>query len=406
MKRFACVLLLLTLLASFIPTFAQEVVVDAVLDSQLVIDVQNDLIGKGYLSGEADGVLGGATVEAIRAAQADLGMEANGLLTDEFAKRLAETRFPLRVGARNEYVRALQERLYLWGYMEEEPSGYYGRATQDAVISFQELALNDFTARLQSEADEAAETQEVPDDVVIDQPLYNATTVPCDGVMTEEWYNFLFDEYKFPHITAKLDDNNSNVKLMQKRLHALGYLYSGMDGSFGSVTELALKYFQRKNGLKETGRCDDATSDALFSDSAVESDEYVMPYAARVERSKSRVYIYAWDGSGYNTKVKTFKCSCGARATPTIKGTFYCTGPISEWYYMKSSAVWVRYAFQIQGNYFFHSVLFKSKGAKHPTSTSVHNLGKNVSHGCIRLSVEDCKWIYDNCTQGMKVVIE
>ena len=406
MKRFACVFLLLTLLASFIPSFAQEVVMDAVLDTQMVTDVQNELIGRGYLSGEADGALGDATIEAIRQAQSDLGLEVNGLLTDEFTTRLSETRFPLRKGARNEYVRALQERLFAWGYLEEDPSGYFGDATETAVIDFQTMALDGFAAKLQSEADEAAATLDTPDDMVIDQPLYNETTVPCDGVVSEAWYNYLFDDYKFPHVTAQLDDNNGEVKMMQKRLHALGYLYTGMDGTFGSVTELALKYFQRKNGLPESGKCDDTTSEVLFSETAVKSEEYVMPYSAYVKRSESRVYIYAWDGDGYNQKVKTFKCSCGAKATPTITGTFYATGQAGDWYYMKSSNVWVRYAFQIQGNYFFHSVLFNSKGSKHPTSTSVHNLGKNVSHGCIRLAVEDVKWIYENCTRGMKVVIE
>ena len=93
-------------------------------------------------------------------------------------------------------------------------------------------------------------------------------------------------------------------------------------------------------------------------------------------------------------------------ATPTLAGTHYCEGPISEWYYMADSNVWVRYAFKIKGNYFFHSVLFHSKGAKYPTSTSVRNLGSNVSHGCIRLAVEDAKWIYENCDPGMKVIIE
>ena len=72
---------------------------------------------------------------------------------------------------------------------------------------------------------------------------------------------------------------------------------------------------------------------------------------------------------------------------------------------MASSNVWVRYAFKIVGNYFFHSVLYHSKGGKNPTSTSVNNLGRNVSHGCIRLAVEDVKWIYENCPKGMKVVI-
>ncbi|HAH78565.1 MAG TPA: L,D-transpeptidase, partial [Ruminococcaceae bacterium] len=33
-------------------------------------------------------------------------------------------------------------------------------------------------------------------------------------------------------------------------------------------------------------------------------------------------------------------------------------------------------------------------------------LGEPASHGCIRLPVEDAKWIYDNIPEGTKVVIE
>ena len=406
MKRFACVLLMLALLVSFAPAFAQEAVTDAVLDTDAVKWLQIDLAAKGYLDGSADGILGEATQAAISRAQEALGLPVTGYMTEQLSSKLLDGAFPLKKESKNSIVYRMQQKLYSWGFLEEDPTGYYGQSTEDAVISFQNFTIDDITARLQSEADAAYEAIEVPEDVIVDRPLANTAEYPCDGVITEKWYQFLMEEYECPQITATLDDNSEGVKLVQKRLHALGYLYSGYDGVYGSSTQLAMKYFQRKNGLPETGSCDEATSEVLFSDNPAMSEDYVMPYMAKVIRKESRVYIYAWDGSGYNDEVKVFKCSCGAKKTPTITGTFYAIGPISEWYYMKSSAVWVRYAFQIQGNYFFHSVLFKNMGSKYPTSTSVKNLGKNVSHGCIRLAVDDVKWIYENCTKGMKVVIE
>ena len=36
---------------------------------------------------------------------------------------------------------------------------------------------------------------------------------------------------------------------------------------------------------------------------------------------------------------------------------------------------------------------------------SVWALGQKASHGCIRLRVEDAKWIYQNCESGTVVVI-
>ena len=38
--------------------------------------------------------------------------------------------------------------------------------------------------------------------------------------------------------------------------------------------------------------------------------------------------------------------------------------------------------------------------------TSVRKLGRRASHGCIRLTVEDAKWIYDNCPAGTTVIIQ
>ncbi|MBQ3385717.1 MAG: L,D-transpeptidase, partial [Eggerthellaceae bacterium] len=90
---------------------------------------------------------------------------------------------------------------------------------------------------------------------------------------------------------------------------------------------------------------------------------------------------------------------------PTVHGTFQAIGQSGEWYYMKNSNVWVKWAFLIDGNYFFHSVLFTNRGDPNPTKSSVANLGKNASHGCIRMAVEDCKWVYENCRAGMTVVI-
>lgn len=406
MKRFACLLLVIAILMSFASALAQETATDAALDPEAVRELQINLIGAGYLKGEADGVMGPSTLEAIRTAQEALGLPVTGAMSDELNQALVVNSFPLREGNRNGLVYDVQRRLSDWGFLEEEPDGSFGKTTLGAVIMFQEYYHAAATNYMQANSDAAIAAMEVSADVILDQPLYNEVTVPCDGVVTEDWYNFMFsDACTLTLPTVALQDQGAGVKQIQNRLHLLGYLYSGMDGVYGSGSELALKYFQRRNNLPETGVCDRYTAEALFSNTCVRSDEYVMPYSAYVDRAKSRVYILGWDGSGYNTKVKTFKCSCGKKSTPTIKGTYYCVGPISEWYFMSSSNVWVRYAFQIQGNYFFHSVLYKYKGAKNPTPASVYNLGTNVSHGCIRLAVDDVKWIYENCTKGMKVEI-
>ena len=53
------------------------------------------------------------------------------------------------------------------------------------------------------------------------------------------------------------------------------------------------------------------------------------------------------------------------------------------------------------GNYLFHSIPFDSD----KTTISDPTLGVPASHGCIRLSVEDSKWLYDNVKNGSKIII-
>ena len=59
-----------------------------------------------------------------------------------------------------------------------------------------------------------------------------------------------------------------DVKAIQVRLIALGYLSGKADGGFGKQTEIAVKDFQAAAALKVTGIVDDATKEILLSDSA------------------------------------------------------------------------------------------------------------------------------------------
>ena len=52
----------------------------------------------------------------------------------------------------------------------------------------------------------------------------------------------------------------------------------------------------------------------------------------------------------------------------------------------------------------FHSVLYNQKEGK-VTQSSVNHLGSKASHGCVRLSVEDAKWIWTNCPANTKVIV-
>ena len=53
----------------------------------------------------------------------------------------------------------------------------------------------------------------------------------------------------------------------------------------------------------------------------------------------------------------------------------------------------------------FHSVLYNSKSESSLSKSSVRNLGRKASHGCVRLAVKDAKWIWQNCPAGTTIIV-
>ena len=377
--------------------------------------VQSELIRLDYLQDKADGVYGPKTGAALTSWCVDekinpkeitlLGVLAQ-IQKEQNSGEGDLTKDPLAV-----YI--TQKALERWGFFSSKVDSTYGSKTENALASLEEFAGKDWQDFLADREDtlvrrsvrQARETRR-SFDAAQDLNTPEAAEPEQPALLNSDSYAFLLSGYVPLGAEVRSGDNSDDALRAQRRLSTLRYLHpAGADGQFGGNSVRALKYFQRKNGLDETGNCDEATWKALYSEFAEESDQYVSPYMAKVSTSECRVRIYPWTEDGYSKEpVKTFVCTTGAKKTPTVKGTFYAGGPLGSWYYIKKSKVWVQYAFQITGNYLFHSVLFNKKGGK-PTSSSVNNLGRNVSHGCVRLSVEDAKWIYNHCQKGMTVVI-
>lgn len=71
-------------------------------------------------------------------------------------------------------------------------------------------------------------------------------------------------------LSLKTEDENGNVKIMQKRLYDLGYIddAENVTGYYGEVSEKAVQDFQKANGIKATGTADNATLVKLFDKTA------------------------------------------------------------------------------------------------------------------------------------------
>lgn len=120
-------------------------------------------------------------------------------------------------------------------------------------------------------------------------------------------------------------------------------------------------------------------------------------YYLQVNKGTNVVTVFQSNGTPY----KAFICSAGGD-TPT--GTFY-TGQKLRWHELMGP-VWGQYCTRITGSILFHSVWYYQNGNPATQSYTEYNkLGHLASHGCIRLTVGDAKWIYDNCPVGTQVRI-
>lgn len=124
-------------------------------------------------------------------------------------------------------------------------------------------------------------------------------------------------------------------------------------------------------------------------------------YYIKVNYGAQVVTIYKKDDNGdYTVPVKAMICSTG-EATPT-SGVYKIP---ARWEWLRLQGyVWGHYSTQIKGNILFHSVPYLRKGELDSLEYWEYDkLGTDASAGCVRLTVQDAKWIYDNCKNGTKV---
>lgn len=126
-------------------------------------------------------------------------------------------------------------------------------------------------------------------------------------------------------------------------------------------------------------------------------------YRLEVNCKQNVVNVYEKDENGeYKDCVKVMLCSVGS-ATP--KSGTYSLKKYGGWEWKGLQGdVFGQYATQITGNILFHSVPYTKRGDNSSLEYWEYDkLGTPASLGCIRLTVKNAKWIYDNCASGTKV---
>lgn len=133
---------------------------------------------------------------------------------------------------------------------------------------------------------------------------------------------------------------------------------------------------------------------------SVSSDK---PYMIVIYIGSQRVVVYSKDAAGaYSIPVKVFTVSTGL-GNNTVRGT-YRIGYKWRWLPMHNNTIYCQYVSQWNGNYLFHSVMYSYPDPGCIDRSAYARLGSKASAGCVRMTVRDAKWIYDNCESGTYVI--
>lgn len=217
MKRTVALLLALILLICAVPGVSAASMKQGSKGSD-VKRLQKNLIGLGYLQGEADGSFGSDTRRAVEKFQSAFGLKVDGS-----AGNATQT------AVRNAVVR-LQVELDKLGYAPGGADGSFGSKTKNALLAFQK---NNGLSRTG----------------VADKETWAAINAMSGGMRAD--------------ISVRKGSFGTQVQRLQKALIGLGFLSGSADGHYGPLTQEAVRQFQKAYGLSVDGSAGKHTMTAL-----------------------------------------------------------------------------------------------------------------------------------------------
>ena len=350
-----------------------------------------------YLTSDATGVYDAATIAAVKSFQEDFGLEATGEADAKTQSLLFAAQYrPLKKGCIGDDVKELQTRLTVLGYYKGKVSGEYLDATEEAVRAYQE-----------ANGEEVTGIADVDTLAVLLQASEESSDTTDTGTVMQGTVAY----------TERLAKGSTGtlVKQLQTRLTELGYYSGPISGNFLGKTMTAVKTLQKQNGVTVDGIVGEVTWNLIFNDASVVLPDATpkptptptpVPYAITVDVANQVTTVYGLDENGEHTViVRQMLCSTGTKSNPSDPGDWVLTGRKAKWCYFPKWGGHARYWTRINSSIAFHSVIYNAVDTKALAKSSYKNLGKRVSHGCIRLTVDDAKWIYDNCGEGTVVSI-
>ena len=385
-----------------------------------VLFLQMRLKNLGYYEGEENGKYGDDTQAAVRRFQEDnsnRGLEASGNADIATQVQIASARYRgLRYNSEGDDVKELQLRLTALGYYKGKISGKFLEGTQNGIKQFQKNIGMEVTGA----ADPLTLELLFSEDAVGYHDVESPTPTPYNDL---SWY--LVDESEsgvpMPEMPViftkelKKGSKSDDVKKLQERIQELGYFDGPISGNYQDKTAKAIKKIQEQNGMKATGRVDETTWNLIFNNPGIVMPDQTpkpspspepVPFAITVDVRNQIVSVYTRDEEGnYTIPVRQMLCSSGKVGTPSPVGDWVLNGRKANWCYFPKWGDYARYWTRINAKVAFHSPIYSAPSTKAMKTNSYKMLGSRASHGCIRLSVPDAKWIYDNVGAGTVVTI-
>ena len=254
-----------------------------------VADLQNSLVAAGYLARTVDGDYGSTTREAVLLFQKAKGLSATGKADDATREAIREAEgegyrngggVVYAEGNRGEVISDMQEKLQAAGYLHGSIDGVYGQDTVKAVEAFQRA--HDF-----------------PVSGAIDEMTYSALNEVEGG----ESYSDAPAEEEAPTSAHEpgafcIGDTGNEVASIQRKLIRLGYLDGMADGMYGGQTAMAVRSFQKDEGLRVTGEVNHhtlMTLNQVYGDSTGEYTLSLGDSGNKVIRLQNKLLLHGYD---------------------------------------------------------------------------------------------------------------
>lgn len=217
----------------------------------------------------------------------------------------------------------------------------------------------------------------------------------------------LFDAGKYEEAVAKLESENTFLTGDLEYEETLkGYKAKREEElkrieEEKRVAEEKIKEEERKKAAAmvvntNLNRSDFSTSEAFINSTNLSS---LNSYLIYVNLQNQTTEVFKGSKGNWNL-VYSFISSTGKSDTPTPRGVYKVTGR-GTWFFSEEFGEGAKWYVQFWGDYLFHSLpMDRNKNVVDPT------LGTPESHGCVRLKVDESKWLYDNIPNGATVFIK